>query len=333
MLREMARDFANEEIKPNAASWDRDSIFPREAISKANELGLLTLKIPEKYGGGGMGSFEEEIVQLPGIPYTIESTNTDRLTNFGYKSNKTGFSVGSGFEFYDDLYWNTGISSYVEKLDTESTASASMKKQEGSYFDTFFNHTFSYDKRNQRYKTSDGYISRFTQNIPLISESYTLTNSYNYKIYKEWLDENVFTIGLFGQTSNSLSGKDIKLSDRLYMPASKLRGFESGKVGPKDGADYIGGNYAASINIATSLSQILPNLQNTNFSIFFDAGNVWGIDYSSLLNDESKIRSSVGIAVDFFTPIGPLNFSLALPISKKNGDKTETFRFNLGTTF
>ena len=57
MLREMARDFANEEIKPNAASWDRDSIFPREAISKANELGLLTLKIPEKYGGGGMGSW------------------------------------------------------------------------------------------------------------------------------------------------------------------------------------------------------------------------------------------------------------------------------------
>ena len=49
---------------------------------------------------------------------------------------------------------------YVEKLETDSTASASMKKQEGSYFDTFFNHTFSYDKRDQRYKTSDGYISR-----------------------------------------------------------------------------------------------------------------------------------------------------------------------------
>ena len=264
---------------------------------------------------------------------SLESTITDRLKNFGYKSNKTGFSVGSSFEFYDDLYWNTGVSSYVEKLDTDSTASASMKKQEGSYFDTFFNHTFSYDKRNQRYKTSDGYISRFTQNIPLISESYTLTNSYDYKIYNEWLDENVFTIGFFGKTSNSLSGKNIKLSDRLFLPASKLRGFESGKVGPKDGADYIGGNYAASINIATSLSQILPNSQNTNFSIFFDAGNVWGIDYSSSLSDESKIRSSVGIAVDFFTPVGPLNFSLSEAITKGKNDITESFRFNLGTTF
>ena len=264
---------------------------------------------------------------------SLESTITDRLENFGYKSNKTGISVGSSFEFYDDLYWNTGVSSYIEKLDTDNKASASMKKQEGSYFDTFFNHTFSYDKRNQRYQTSDGYISRFSQNIPLISDTYTLTNSYNYKTYNEWSDKNVLTFGFFAKTSNSLNDKNIKLSDRIYLPESKLRGFESGKVGPKDGADYIGGNYAASINIATSLSQILPSSQNTNFSIFFDAGNVWGIDYNSLLSDESKIRSSVGIALDFFTPVGPLNFSLSEPITKGKNDITESFRFNLGTTF
>ena len=264
---------------------------------------------------------------------SIESTVTDRLKNFGYKSNKTGFSIGSGYEFYDDLYWNTGVSAYVEKLDTDNTASASMKKQEGSYFDTYFNQTLTYNKRNQDYRTTDGYLSRFTQNIPLISESYTLTNAYDYKIYNEWLDQNVLSIGFYAKAANSLTGKDIKLSERLYLPSSKLRGFESGKVGPKDGADYVGGNYAASINIATSLSQILPNSQNTNFSIFFDAGNVWGIDYSSTLNDESKIRSSFGIAVDFFSPLGPLNFSLSEPITKGKNDKTESFRFNLGTTF
>ena len=264
---------------------------------------------------------------------SLESTVTDRLKNFGYESNKTGFSVGSGFEFYENLYWNTGFSSYIEKLEADSTASASIKKQEGSYFDTFFNQTFSYDKRNQKFKTSDGYISRFTQNIPLISESYTLTNAYDYKIYNQWLDENVFSFGFFAKTTNSLKGKDVKLSDRLFLPSGKLRGFESGKVGPKDGADYIGGNYAASINLATTLPQIMPNFQNTNFSIFFDAANIWGIDYNSSLSDNSKIRSSVGIAVDFFTPIGPLNFSLSEPITKGSNDITESFRFNIGTTF
>ena len=291
------------------------------SVGKESLKGLISLNNPNFKGSSRS------------LNASLESSVTDRLKNFGYKSKKTGFSIGSGYEFYDDLYWNTGISSYVEKLDTDSTASASMKKQEGSYFDTFFNQSFSYDKRNQKYKTTDGFISRFTQNIPLISDNYTLTNSYDYKIYNEWLDENIVSFGFYIKGANSLSGKDVKLSERLYLPSSKLRGFESGKIGPKDGEDYVGGNYAAAINIATTLPQVLPNLQNTNLSIFFDAGNIWGVDYNSTLEDENKIRSSVGIAVDFFTPIGPLNFSLSEPITKSKNDITESFRFNLGTTF
>ena len=264
---------------------------------------------------------------------SVESTITDRLSDFGYKSTKTGFSIGSSFEFYDDLYWNTGISTYVEKLETQSTASASMKKQEGSDFDAYFNQTFNYDKRNQRYKTTDGFISRFSQNIPLISDTYTLTNAYDYKIYNQWLDENIVSLGFYLKSTNSLNGKNVKLSDRLNLPASKLRGFEAGKIGPKDGPSFIGGNYNSSINIATTLPQVLPSLQNTNFSLFFDAANIWGIDYSSSLADDSKIRSSIGIAIDFYTPIGPLNFSLSEAITKGKNDTVEAFRFNLGTTF
>ena len=291
------------------------------SISSESLKGLISINNPN-YKGSNRS-----------LNVSLESTVTDRLKNFGYKSNKSGFSVGSDIEFYDNLYWNTGLSSYVEKLETDSTASASIKKQEGSYFDTFFNQTFSYDKRDQKYKTTDGFISRFSQNIPLISESYTLTNSYNYKIYNQWSDENVFSFGVFVKAANSLSGKDIKLSDRLFLPSSKLRGFESGKVGPKDGVDYIGGNYVASINLASSLPQIMPNLQNTNFSVFFDAANIWGIDYNSNLSDDSKIRSSIGIAIDFYTPVGPLNFSLTETLTKGKNDITESFRFNLGTTF
>ena len=98
----------------------------------------------------------------------------------------------------------------------------------------------------------------------------------------------------------------------------------------------MGGNYAMAINVSSTLPQVLPSLQNTDFSIFFDAANVWGIDYTDTLRvvgDGSKIRSSVGVAVDFFTPIGPLNFSLSETITKSKHDIAERFRFNLGTTF
>ena len=74
------------------------------------------------------------------------------------------------------------------------------------------------------------------------------------------------------------------------------------------------------------------DLQNVDFQLFVDAANVWGVDYDSSL-DNSRLRSSAGVSVDWFTVIGPLNFSLAQPLSKASTDKTETFRFNIGTTF
>ena len=51
------------------------------------------------------------------------------------------------------------------------------------------------------------------------------------------------------------------------------------------------------------------------------------------MGDNSKIRSSIGIGVDWFTPVGPLNFSISEVLSKSDTDVEESFRFNLGTTF
>ena len=62
MLQELARQFALDEIRPNAEKWDAESIYPLEAIKTANELGLLNLHIPEEYGGAGLGSMEEVVV-------------------------------------------------------------------------------------------------------------------------------------------------------------------------------------------------------------------------------------------------------------------------------
>ena len=267
------------------------------------------------------------------LDFSAQSQTTDRLKNFGYKSSKTGFSVGSGFEFYEDLFLNIGTSSYFEDLKTDSNASATMKKQNGSYFDTFFNYTFAYDMRDQSYKPTDGFISRFTQNVPLISKNYTLTNSYDIRFYDKFFDENVVSYSLFASSTNALSGRDVKLSERLFLRENRLRGFETGKIGPMDGADFIGGNYSMAFNANATLPQIFPTLQNTTFSLFFDAANVWGVDYNKGIADGGKIRTSVGLAVDFFTPIGPLNFSLSEPITKSKNDVTEFFRFNLGTTF
>ena len=143
----------------------------------------------------------------------------------------------------------------------------------------------------------------------------------------------VAKIGFMGSAVNSLNGNNARVSKRLYMPARNLRGFEPGRIGPKENGNFIGGNYISAINISSTLPQVLPSFQNIDFSIFYDAGNVWHVDYNNNLNDSNAIRSSTGINMDIITPIGPMNFSLSQPITHQSDDVIETFRFNIGTTF
>ena len=264
---------------------------------------------------------------------SVQATEIDQMTDFGYKTNKTGFELGTGFEYLDDFRLGFSTSTYFEKIETNSTASASKKKLVGNYWDTFLSLKFDYDKRNQKYKPSDGFRSFYKIDVPVISDNNTLTNTYDYKYFAELYENNITSFNIFLQSANSITGDDVKLTERLTIPSNKLRGFESGKVGPKDGEDFIGGNFITSVNISSTIPQIFQNIQNLDASIFLDAANIWGVDYDSSINDSSKIRSTIGIGIDWFSVIGPMNFTFSETISKDSTDKTESFRFNIGTTF
>tara|TARA_Y200000002_G_scaffold60241_1_gene45549 strand:- start:805 stop:3051 length:2247 start_codon:yes stop_codon:yes gene_type:complete len=263
----------------------------------------------------------------------IQAEEIDKLTDFGYKTNKTGLGLGTSFEYLKDFKLGLSASSFVETIETDATASASQKKQTGNYWDTFLKFNFDYDKRNQKFKTTDGFRSIYNVDIPVISDTNTLTNSYNYKVFNEFYENNITSLSISLSSANSITNKDVKLSERLFIPSRKLRGFESGKVGPKDGNDFIGGNYLAAFNAQTNVPKIFENAQNLDAVIFFDAASLWGVDYDSSLDDGGKLRSSIGVGIDWFTVVGPLNFTLTEVITKEEADIKETFRFNLGTTF
>ena len=267
------------------------------------------------------------------LSVNLQISETDKLKDFGYKTNKNGFSIDTGFEYFKNLKIGLGTSTFLEKIETDSTASARQKKMDGNYWDTYTKIKIDYDKRNQKFKTSKGFRSLYNVDLPIISDTNTLTNSYSYKFFTELYEENITSASILLKSANSLTNDDIKLSERLFVPSSRLRGFETGKIGPKDGKDYIGGNFVTAVNFNTTIPQLFPTAENFEFLFFVDAANIWGVDYDSSLDKSNDIRSSVGLAVDWMTVVGPLNFSLAQPITKSSGDKLQSFRFNLGTTF
>ena len=265
---------------------------------------------------------------------SVNSTSTDNLSDYGYKTRNIGFALGTAFEQYENLTLRPTFDINYEKLETTATASDAVKKQHGSYFDTYFNYTLDYDLRDQRYQATEGTRTIFSQNIPTISSNYELTNSIEHIIYKPLSENMIGRVSFFGRMVNSLvSDKDVRISKRLFVPSRKLRGFQSGKIGPIQNGDFIGGNYVSALNFSTTLPQFLPSLENTDVSLFLDAANAWGVDYDSSVADNNTIRSAFGVSFDMSTVIGPLNFSFSQPITKKSSDKTESFRFNLGTTF
>ena len=125
----------------------------------------------------------------------------------------------------------------------------------------------------------------------------------------------------------------MRLTERIYIPRKRLRGFNTFKTGPKDGDDYIGGNYITWLSAEDKLPNLLPESYRTDVSLFIYSANIWGVDASDDIEETNKIRSAVGISANVFTTIGPLSFTIAQDLAKSENDETETFNFRLGTSF
>ena len=181
---------------------------------------------------------------------------------------------------------------------------------------------------------SSGSIIGFSQELPIYADKAYLSNTLTSSTYKSLNEENIIGAAKFYLTTvNGLGDEDVRISKRKGLSNRRLRGFEKNKIGPVDGTDHVGGNYAAALNFESNLPNLLPENTNTDISLFLDFGNVWGVDYDSTIDNSNKIRSTTGVAASWSSPLGPMTFILSQNLSKASTDKTEAFTFNLGTTF
>ena len=109
-----------------------------------------------------------------------------------------------------------------------------------------------------------------------------MSNTYSYKYFTELYNNNISTLSIFLKSVESISNDDIKLSERIFLPSNRLRGFERGKIGPKDGNDFVGGNYASAVNFSSTIPQLFENSQNVDFLFFVDAANLWELIMTAL---------------------------------------------------
>ena len=266
------------------------------------------------------------------LNYFISHSSNDKPDS-GFKNNITSTGIGTNFEQYRNVYISPNLSLSYDDLTVESTASTALAKQAGTFTDLSFDYGISLDNRDRVFAPTDGYVSSFNQAIPLYADSPYIRNSYAFSTYETLTPNIIGAFRFYATAINGLSNKDVRLSKRVSLSSSRLRGFESGKVGPKDGVDYVGGNYATVSNFEVSLPNFLPESTKTDIGLYLDIGNIWHVDYDPTLDDSNKIRSSAGINTSWASPVGPIAFIFSQNLSKASTDVTESFNFRLGTTF
>ena len=263
---------------------------------------------------------------------SMELASTDLEETSGYKSSKTGFAIGTQFEQYVDILFSPSVTLSYEDIEVKATSSSSIQKMKGTFTNMDFLYGVTLDKRNQKFQPTDGSRFKFIQSLPIVQDSSSILNGIDVSTYHSVSEDLVGAAKLYVRAINGID-EDVRLTSRMFMPQNRLRGFNTRKVGPKDGDDYIGGNYTTAFGLEAQLPNLLPESTRTDISLFLDAGNVWEVDYSDTLDNSNKIRSAVGISANVFTTIGPLSFTLAQDITKAATDETQTFNFRLGTSF
>ena len=283
-------------------------------------LGNINFSNPDFYSSGNT------------VSNNIYVTKTT-YENSGYENKLIGDNFSIKYEIYKDIEIENGLSLNLDSIHTQEGSSALIRSRKGDYLTTKYFYNLINDKRNKKFQPTSGYTFIFGQGIAAPpSDILSLYNSISGSFYKEISEDFIGSIKYKIKSMNSLNGDPIKLSDRIFFTDTEVRGFAFRGIGPKVEGDYIGGNYAYSSTFSTTVPNGLPETWKASTNIFIDVANVWGSDFSGV-DDSNTIRSSIGVGLSWFSPVGPITFSYAEPISKNSGDNVEKFNFKLGGVF
>ncbi len=144
-----------------------------------------------------------------------------------------------------------------------------------------------------------------------------------------------YTLAFNGDVSagRAFGGKEYPLFKNFYAGGiGSVRGFAQSSLGPRDAVDDVA--LGGQTRLVGSAEFIFPlpgtgNDRSFRSFVFFDAGNVFPTGSIDL----GDLRYSIGLGLNWASPVGPMKLSFGFPINKKEGDRSQRIQFQLGTGF
>ena len=123
--------------------------------------------------------------------------------------------------------------------------------------------------------------------------------------------------------------------DRFFLSSGQIRGFESRRSGPNDAGDFLGGNHYATVSAEVQKRLSSDFVKNPYLGFFVDAGSLWKLDQqtSTTIDDDFRLRTSVGLSLSFTVSQVPVSAYVAHPIQKEDKDRTQYLGIRIQTEF
>ncbi|APZ44637.1 outer membrane protein assembly factor BamA [Acidihalobacter ferrooxydans] len=275
-----------------------------------------------------------------GINLYYQRTDTASADIIDYNANRLGMAVSYGIPLSEFNTLNASYGYQQVKVTVGTDPAESVTSYIADYGSTYnlfkLGAGLTHDTRNRTvFPTSGNYQGL---NLSLITPGSTV------KYYKvsyfndQYIPLSSWLTGVLNANVSYGAGYDgtrtLPFFDKYYAGGmGSVAGYKDSSLGPRDPVtgQPTGGNFLTTASAGLRFpAPFLTNSNSVRMSLFYDIGNVFA---SARTFKANQLRSSVGLGLEWLSPIGPLSFSIAKPLNAKPGDQTQTFQFNIGTYF
>ena len=271
----------------------------------------------------------KKINLIYGLAYTV----SDESTKLAYELENFESIIGISYNLTSDIYHKITLSYDIKdySITDYTLVSNNVLASDGTNANFYLNNKLLSNFLDSNIRPSKGTYYSLTNKISPITNS---TNGIfkNILLYKKYIsfNKNIFSIQTKLGNVSSLQNEEILNDEKFSLGGRWLRGFDIYGIGPRNSrSSFVGGNNL----IATKFDyrkNILPNSDNPlDINLFADVGTVFGNKNNPTYSNET-IRSSVGLGLNFYSPIGPISFSWGFPVSDEEYDIKRMFLFTIG---
>jgi len=319
-------------------------------------LGVSTGRINRTYSLSYQDPYFTEDGVSRGFQIYRRDRNTAKLRGIGtYNTYAYGAGVNFGIPLSEKDFFNIGATLDLTELEltdrspslykdycNKATATGSVDCTANS---VAFDMSYVTDTRDNVLVPTEGYMNRYTTTVtaPVMDLQY-----YKFQAETEYykpMDKNKkYTLKLRGRVgyADDYGGEQYPFFKNFYMGGVRtIRGYRTSSIGPKyysNGRWFTTGGQKSFLASAEVFFPVPGLKKNDSFrlSTFIDAGGVFSDNESVTGTGQYKqgeLRYSVGMGVQWNSPFGPLQVSIAEPINDDSTDRTQRFQFGMGSTF